>query len=270
MPLNSSSPSGEHSETRSAKRSSVRLGGLTWETSVLAETFLAGQLSPPDSEMFRDHLWALGFKTLKKYMTLGHMDAICAAKGRPVTWVGYDRLSLMQREEYRDEVATEVLILSGELFDRYVRKQWRPDGGASLETWFVGACFLTFRDGYLRWAKKSGRCPANSGELSIEQLSISLASTHKVGDEIEAREAVSQVYKLASPRDHALLDLLFEGHSAASAARHLGFTAKTVEGRMRQLRKRAIAAVKTGQLTPPFGILAGVDRPQHELGSVVA
>lgn len=245
----------------------ILLGGRDWALADLATAFQAGLLPPPHAQRFMDHLWAIGFKTMKTYMRTKMMKTHCIAKGRPVTWFGDDETALSNREDLRDEVAAEVLILAIESFGRRGKSEWSREKGASIETWFIGACILNFGQGYLTWAKNSGRNRPGEWDLSAEDT---IASPHIPYALIEAKETVQQIYALAPPRDHPLLDLLWEGHSASSAAFTLGLSPKTVEGRMRQIRKRARQAVRVGQITPPFGILSAVNTPSRKLGSVVS
>lgn len=267
MPSNSHTPKSDPRSTENGDRGTLRLGGHDWAVVDLATAFQADRLSSTDTKLFMDHLWAVGFKTLKKYMRLKMMSTHCAAKGRPVPWFGDDEDALINREDFRDEVAAEVLMLAIQSFCKHGKSEWSQDKGASLETWFIGACILTFKQGYLTWAKNSGRNRPGDWELSADN---NVASPHVSSVLIEVKETLQQIYALAPSRDHQLLDLLWKGESAASAAKELGLTTKTVEGRMRQIRKKAVLAVQCGLITPPFDILAGVGTPSRKLGSVVA
>ncbi|MFF7206198.1 hypothetical protein [Streptomyces sp. NPDC008141] len=56
----------------------------------------------------------------------------------------------------RNEVATETVIAGLELFRTHALEngRWSPQGGATLTTYYVGACVRAFRPVYIRWSRE--------------------------------------------------------------------------------------------------------------------
>ncbi|GAA1560055.1 hypothetical protein GCM10009827_096480 [Dactylosporangium maewongense] len=60
--------------------------------------------------------------------------------GAPSRWSGQDRRALTQ-----DTVAEGLLLFGAE---GLVAGDWKPPGGASIKTCFIGSCVLSFADQY--------------------------------------------------------------------------------------------------------------------------
>lgn len=250
----------------------VELGRRLWDQETLAEALRGETLTEVELSDLKSHLWVQGFKTLKKSMRTGAIDRVTQEVDRPVRWVGNHKSALSAYEDFRDEVASEVLLLANELFFRKFSKQWTPTGGAFIETWFVKACFLVFNQGYRSWARHEVAMQLNAMEESTGSpfRVLQFGPSDSISAGLEARETVGQIYALAGFKNRQMLDLLLGGYSAVEVARELGVTAKTIEGRMRTIRHRAIKAVVDGSIDPPDGIAVGVNRHHRRLGSVVA
>jgi DNA-directed RNA polymerase specialized sigma24 family protein len=56
----------------------------------------------------------------------------------------------------RSEVATETVLAGLELFRTHALEngRWAPQGGATLTTYYVGACVRAFRPVYIRWSRE--------------------------------------------------------------------------------------------------------------------
>lgn len=234
----------------SSRFSLVKLGRHNWDQETLAEALRGETLTEVELGDLRSHLWTLGFKTLKKMMRTGTIDRVTQGVARPVRWVGTHKSALSVHEDLRDEVAAEVLLLANELFFRKFSKQWDFTGGASVETWFVKACFLVFNQGYLSWARHEPAMQLHAAEESAGSpfRVLQFGPSDSISAGLEARETVGQIYALAGLKNRQMLDLLLGGYSAVEVARELGVTPKTIEGRMRTIRRRAIKAVVDGGL----------------------
>lgn len=88
-------------------------------------------------------------------------------------------------------------------------QHWRPERGASLTTYFVGACIRMFKSAYSSWAKSRERKWINSARLAEAPFDPSHAFTEQVAIE----ESIRQVFALAKPNQRPVLALLYAGYS---------------------------------------------------------
>lgn len=241
----------------------LTIGRRTWPQPELADAIVRERLTSAESTLVREYFWIVGFKAVKKLLRTGEMAHACLEKGHPVTFKFDDRRLLTESKDLRDELTAEVLLYAVPLFFRQLQ-HWRPDGGASLTTYFVGACIRIFKAAYSSWSKSRERKWINSARLAEAPFDPSHAFTEQVAIE----ESIRQVFALAKPSQRPVLALLYSGYSQVEAAEKLGLSARAVEGRMYQLRKRVVQAVNNGAISPPAGF-APVPAPAQTKGPVM-
>lgn len=244
-------PEIEPLETGAAGLPLLTIGSRKWCQVELAEAITKSRLTPAEQSLVREHFWTLGFKTVKKQLRTGELAQASAAMGRPIGWKFDDQQLLRESEDLRDELTAEVLLRADRIFFEHV-KNWNPDKGAALPTYFIGACKQAFKGAYLAWANARERRWLTTYETAAAPW-LDPNYSRSFTDQIEIEETIAQVFALARPNQRPVLGLLYQGYSQADAAKALGLTPKTVERRMYQLRKQVLLAVGAGKITPPSG-----------------
>lgn len=188
-----------------------------------------------------------GWRTISKWTHSGEIFVRARQAGRPVP-------APMTAPEWdaddRAEVATDTLIAGLDLFLEHglVRGKWKPAGGASLTTYFVGASVRSFRPVYTRWFRtmQSGQAelglpaadrdaPAADRDIPDQRATdpFYAAATH---DEI--KRILPYITDTKVRRGLALRAL---GYTQQQAAQEVGLTEKALEGRIGRLRVRILA-----------------------------
>lgn len=230
-------------ETQETSFQPLSIGGREWAQTELVDAIVEELLTDDESKLVRDYFWVVGFKAVKKLLKTGDMDHTCRKMGRPVTFKRDDRRLLAESLDMRDELTAEVLLLTVPDFFEHRVQHWEAAGGASLTTYFIGACIRTFKSAYAVWAKNREQKWIHSARLAEERFT----------EHLEIEETIRKVYALAKPSQKPVLDLLYIGYSQKEAAEELGLTPRVIEGRMYQLRNRVRHAVRAGAITPPAG-----------------
>jgi DNA-directed RNA polymerase specialized sigma24 family protein len=104
-------------------------------------------------EELADRLIADGYAVISAWLRKGLIFDRCARRGCLLKATVKSR----ERDE-ADSLAGETVVISVIKFRETVLipRVWRPDGGASLETFFVGQCLIRFANVYRRWLKENG------------------------------------------------------------------------------------------------------------------
>ncbi|WP_151775793.1 RNA polymerase sigma factor [Streptomyces abyssomicinicus] len=195
----------------------------------------------PEFDFFADQLIDHGLHVLHAWTISRKIFTKCAHKGiklgdPPSDWTEDDRCDLVQDTIFR-------------AFKRFKEKalqarQWIPDGGASLKTYFIGSCIYAFADEYRAWLDRQ-----NARRLELRNLAQQLGSsaptpTHqRVGaavlDRTVARKAL-QALHARDPRLAMIIALETDGYSHKEIAELLadGTTPRAVEGALYRHRCR--------------------------------
>jgi len=199
----------------------------------------------PLFEVYWGELAAYGVAVTMAWSRTGQIIARCKAVGRPLpfTEFGPGRWS----RDDRIEIAVETVARALNFFLSQVLKQgkWDHRRGASLRTYFVGACLLQFPNVFAVWASEQKRWHATNdctdtpedaenattrGDVSRSDPTCEAVLRH------EAEQAVLGTIQDAKVR--AAVQMVARGFTYAEAARSLGLSPRVVEGRLRRLRSR--------------------------------
>ncbi|MFG2010785.1 RNA polymerase sigma factor [Micromonospora sp. NPDC048868] len=195
----------------------------------LAKNNFAG----PEYDLVAERLVIAGHRYCRSWIKSGKMSRKCREVGRPVGVLpeGVDRQDV-------DDLATDTAVEGAALFRRValIGGRWRPDGGASLLTYYIGACIQVYPGIYRKWHREyRRRHPVEVREELPE------AGHGGVEDYIVLTAALTAELDEAT---WVALKMRAEGASYADIAEMLGRTPKAVENLLRRGRPRAMEIIE--------------------------
>jgi hypothetical protein len=144
----------------------------------------------------------------------------------------------------RNEITTDTILAGVEVFKRQLQNdRWDPQKGASLKTYFIGACVCAFCQVYGVWRREQIFTDGMLHYACIDDLE---ATTVAVGYRPAGPEEVAVVGDLVDRtikpmRDRDLrriVGLIAIGYTQQEAAAETGITAKAAERRLARFRRR--------------------------------
>lgn len=139
-------------------------GGVGLEAAVVRAARLAGDARVVDAlradgfngsryRKFAGQLMAYGWPIMLSWNSTAEIFRQTSLIGRPVP--GREIIHDWDRDD-RSEVATDTVLAGLELFRTHALEngRWTPEGGATLTTYYVGACVRAFRPVYIRWSRE--------------------------------------------------------------------------------------------------------------------
>ncbi|SER25064.1 helix-turn-helix transcriptional regulator [Actinokineospora terrae] len=132
-----------------------------------------------------------------------------------------------------DELASDIVLAGFALFVKkgLVESGWSPHGGASLATYFDGACKLVFKSQYTRWCERHRR----DATVDIAGLDEVLADTSPHAD---SSDLLDRLLDILTEVETTIFLLISEGFSHTEIAAHLDLTPRAVEGRVTRARQK--------------------------------
>lgn len=205
-------------------------------------------LEPPRWAVIKDGLWLYGDRTLRRWFrTPRELQEACARSNVPSTGLrAEDYFTLRRSGDARTDLATGVLLNAMPKFEQALRTStkgttgyWDPEKGRSLPSFFLGRCAQEVPGVARPWSdERSSKAWSRTRDLD-DQAWEALPAGVDVERVADLRGATQALWLHANDRQRAVLVLLWQGYSAVDAAEELQVTARTVEGRVRQLRLRA-------------------------------
>jgi len=134
------------------EREAARIDQLTAEAELIDRIMFAGYAGP-EWERLRRALAEYGLVVCRAWIGNGQIFLECAKK----------RIAGLRRDPRlpgdAEDVAVETVIAALTYFRERVLipRVWDPGRGASLKTFFVGACVLHFRNAYRSWRRQQNR-----------------------------------------------------------------------------------------------------------------
>ena len=182
-----------------------------------------------DYEAFRDALAAYALPVLIAWCRSGRIFRECAEKGRRVGSCEIDR-------DVAPDLAADTTVDALARFrdDVLIPHQWDPGRGASLRTYFVGACVLAFPNVFRQWQRGEG---ANVLSRAAEHDPDDLLLPPPFRDPGFWMDLDHAVRTVGGPSARLLLGKV-QGHTNRELADQRGVSVKTVEARLRKLSWR--------------------------------
>jgi hypothetical protein len=225
-----------------ARRAAESLARRQMDQEKLNSLVLAG-LAGPEYEIFAGELAAYGYPVVLAWLRRGMIWKHCADRGRPLRPTDADRETLANEFEERLELALETVAEALKFFRERVllTGRWSYEGGATLTTFFTGACLLTFPNVFRRWqaARQRWSKALAAGTLNCpEGRTLADLPGADPAEVVAGRAAVlSELASMpAGTRDAAAL--VIDGMSFAEAGNSLRTTERAIEGRLYRYRQR--------------------------------
>lgn len=206
-----------------------------------------GGFEGPDYEMFAGELAAYAYTILASWMRRGLIYKHCADRGRPVGATETERAELAADLDQCEELAMETAAVSLTFFrDRVLlRRRWDVTAGATIATYFVGACLLQFPNVFRRWRRERQRWRDALAWEAIDQG----ASRGLGGDPgqdpqnvvVGTTTVMDELNRMPKELRNAVA-LVLDGHTYAEVAAMLGTTPRAIEGRLYRYRQAGSAA----------------------------
>jgi DNA-directed RNA polymerase specialized sigma24 family protein len=195
-------------------------------------------------------MWVYSQRVLTSWVSTGKIFRKVAALGRPVT--RSPRLD-GDVDLVRDLVDDAIMGGLG-LFKREVLSgRWYAGGGASLRSYFVGACILEFPNAYRRGrALTEQTATPTEPALIYDELDRGTRAGPGILTLISEYEQLERYLADHGPLLRQILHYIAEGYTAKETARLLGTTDRAVESRLGRLRAQLSARPTPSTMpTPP-------------------
>lgn len=204
--------------------------------------------SGPAQEGLEAELAAYAYPVMMAWTRSGEIIKKAAEKGRPLS-VG-DHGPGWSRDD-RSELSAETIARALVFFRTQVLQagRWDPGRGATIKTYFIGACLFQFPNVYRRWDRERRHWHDNV-IMTLDDPDDPARLSQIPGDDDPADTALAamqrdQILAELSNRDpilHRAFQLRREGYTDTEAAKLTGLTARALEGRWyrftRDLRRR--------------------------------
>ncbi len=229
----------ERDEARRAAESMAR----RLEDQAQVNALYADDFTGPAYELLAGELAAYGYPVILAWIRRGTIWGHCASRGRKVSPTDDEREVLERDFDERLQLAMDTVVDALTFFrDRVLREgRWSFDGGATLTTYFIGACILSFPNVFRLWQRAEHRWKRSlaAGMLaSPEGRTLADLPGSDPADVATGRSAAISELKLMPDGTRDAAALVVDGSSFAEAADILDTTERAVEGRLYRYRQR--------------------------------
>ncbi|MEU4038713.1 hypothetical protein [Streptomyces collinus] len=206
-----------------------------------------------------DRFWLYGWRVLLSWMRDGTIIERCREKRiyfpAPYTEVE----ELMRRADLREDLAVDCLGRAVPAFtaEDGPLREWKPDGGRNLTSFFLHFALYHFRDVYRRW---SGDHRQRMREILGPEFLRVYDAEWDVWERVPVpgpeqqtvlRESLGIILAQASMEERAACEAMLAGATQEEIAQKLGTTRKSVERRLSRVRRRARKLAAAGAIVVP-------------------
>lgn len=187
-------------------------------------------------ERFADELAAYGVAVLRAWFASGYIFTMCARRRVPLNPKDSDfRIDRDTQAELVLETVAKAIIAFRQ--HALVGQRWQYHGGATLKTYFIGACVYAFAGVFRRWQTTERQWLR--GQLrDVSTTSEADVLSDDPAIEVAIRDVVlSELRAIPRERSRAVATLTVDDYTQEEIADALGMTGpRAVEGVMRRVR----------------------------------
>ncbi|MFI6927445.1 hypothetical protein ACIBIZ_46465 [Nonomuraea spiralis] len=206
-------------------------------------------------QQFENELARYGMSVLRGWMYTGYIFKLAATRKLFLAPTDAELEELYRDSDAREELATMTVALALPRFRQraLVEGGWLYEGGASLPTYFMGACLFIFPNEFRRRRAQQKRWSRALAQEAI-MLDPDAGITADLESQALGRIRVRDDLRRAGERTRAIVALTIDGYSQEEIAELLGEpSVRAVEGALYRWRK-------IEQQYAPEG---GISREQH-------
>lgn len=201
----------------------------------------------PLQERLDNRLAEYGLGVMPAWLHTGHAFTIAAKRGYGLNPTEQELTELASDPDLRRELA--IVIIAGTIREfrtiALLSGRWTPEGGASLSTFFMGACATQIPNEIRRWRSERESWQREReawGQLSVDRSHQTIDPAVQVAGD-QWRDDVLERAEARDPVNGKIVRLHESGYGPTEIARLLGLTNERVpEGRIArwQLSEQAI------------------------------
>ncbi|MFD0538783.1 hypothetical protein ACFQY7_38700 [Actinomadura luteofluorescens] len=186
---------------------------------------------------------AYALAVMMSWTRTGQIVKECNARGRPIRLAEYGpgRWSREDRLELVGETVTRALQYF--MTKVLAAGRWDPNKGASLNTFFIGACLFQFPNVYDRWAREQHSWDRiGRSERSPEEAEVALTTSATWWEDPTSESALKRDHrrqileKIANPQTRAAAQMILDDKTIKETAAALEMNEKTLRTRLGRLR----------------------------------
>ena len=187
-------------------------------------------------DVFNEELIKYGYRVSVAWISSGRMQVECRLRGRQV-----GLLPAEAAEQDRIDLAIDTAVEGAVLFRQValVGGRWSPHGGASLTTYYIGACVQAYPNVYRRWEKHHHRWLVVQPTDAVPDV----PSNENAAADASLRMLLLDVMRELDESTHVALTMSAEGRPHTEIANVLGCDSRTVGRLLRHGRKRCREAL---------------------------
>ncbi|WP_329392662.1 hypothetical protein OHA45_00225 [Streptomyces lydicus] len=203
---------------------------------VLAQDGFAG----PRYERFEEELARYGISVMRGWMYSGFVFKLVASRGFNLKPHDVELEQLARDSDLREELAMMTVARALRSFREraLVGGGWKPEGGASITTYFMGACAYEFPNEFRRHRKEEERWRLGTEH---EATGEPVPSVHSVAEEVLGNlRVLEDVNGIKNPRARAVVALTIDGYTQEEIRQMLDApTVRAVEALLHRWRAKA-------------------------------
>lgn len=208
----------------------------------LVEVLAAGGFAGPDFDRFRDELARYAVSVLSAWMYSGYVFRLSSGRGFALQPTAVELDELHRDADLRQELAVMVVAVALPAFREHalVGGGWRTDGGASLTTYFLGACLTVFPNEFRKYRSQRQRWQTQD-ESGYKAAQPRAATTGDPADLIAGTMRVREDLARMDPRTRAIVALRMDGYRQEEIAEMLGeASVRAIEGVLYRWRVKQV------------------------------
>ncbi|MBQ0867408.1 hypothetical protein [Streptomyces sp. RK75] len=192
-------------------------------------------------DRFAEVLARYGISVLRGWMFSGYVFELVASRGFDLKPHELELEELVRDSDLREELATMTVARALPTFRQraLIEAGWRADGGASIATYFMGACAYEFPNEYRRHRVQQKRW--RRGEAAEEINLEARFAARGVADEVLGKlRVLDDLRSINDPRTRIAVALTLDGYTQGEIQQLLGAASiRAIEGLLHRWRTKA-------------------------------